>query len=152
MAARGGPETWLFRMAMLAAGVAAVGSIGAAAVAWTGIPLSLAADALRHLVTVGVLTPMVVSMGFRLVPVIEGSALPWPWLRELAFWMLLGGILIRTAEVLADYGLEAVLPSVPLSGVLVWTALACLAVGVFGVMWPPGRRMTRVIRAGARPP
>ena len=38
MAARGGPETWLFRMAMLAAGVAAAGSIGAAALAWTGVP------------------------------------------------------------------------------------------------------------------
>ena len=134
MAARGGPETWLFRMAMLAAGVAAAGSIGAAALAWTGTPLSLVADALRHLVTVGVLTTMVVSMGFRLVPVIEGSPLPWPRLRGVAFWMLLGGVLIRTAEVLADYGLEAVLPLVPLSGVLVWVALACLGANVLGAM------------------
>ena len=134
MAARGGPETWLFRMAMLAAGVAAAGSIGAAALAWTGTPLSLVADALRHLVTVGVLTTMVISMGFRLVPAIEGAPLPWPRLRGVAFWMLLGGVLTRTAEVLADYGLEAVLPLVPLSGVLVWVALACLGANVLGVM------------------
>jgi hypothetical protein len=134
MAARGGPETWLFRMAMLAAGVAAVGSISAAAVAWTGVPLSLVADALRHLVTVGILTPMVVSMGFRLIPVIEGSPLSWPRLRGVAFWMLLGGVLSRTAEVLADYGLEAVLPLVPLSGVLVWIALACLGASALGAM------------------
>jgi hypothetical protein len=132
MAARGGPETWLFRMAMLAAGVSAAGSIGAAAMAWTGVPLSLVADALRHLVTVGILTPMVVTMGFRLVPVIEGAPPPWPRLRAVAFWTLLGGVLIRTAEVLADYGLEAVLPLVPLSGVLVWIALACLAASVLG--------------------
>jgi hypothetical protein len=134
MAAQGGPETWLFRMAMLAAGVAATGSVGAAAVAWTGTPLSLVADALRHLVTVGVLTPVVVSMGFRLIPVIEGSPPPWPGLRAGAFWALLGGVVIRTAEVLADYGLEAVLLLVPLSGVLVWTALACLGVGVLGAV------------------
>jgi len=134
MAARGGPETWLFRMAMLAASLAAAGSIGAAAVAWTGVPLSLVADALRHLVTVGTLTSMVVGMGFRLIPVIEGFPLPWPRLRGLAFWMLLAGVLTRTAEVLADYGLEAVLPLVPLSGVLVWIALACLGVSVLGAM------------------
>jgi hypothetical protein len=91
MAARGGPETWLFRMAILAAGVAAAWSIGAAALAWTGTPLSLVADALRHLVTVGLLTTMVISMGFRLVPAIEGAPLPWPRLRGVAFWMLLGG-------------------------------------------------------------
>jgi hypothetical protein len=132
MAARGGPETWLFRMAMLAAGVAAVGSVGAAAMAWTGLPLSLVADALRHLVTVGMLTAMVVSMGFRLVPVIEGAPLPWPRMRGVAYWMLLGGVLLRTAEVLADYGLDAVLPLMPLSGLLVWIALACLAASVLG--------------------
>jgi hypothetical protein len=134
MAARSGPETWLFRMAMLAACVAAVGSIGAAAMVWTGIPLSLVADALRHLVTVGTLTPMVVGMGFRLIPVIEGASLPWPRLRAVAFWMILGGVLVRTAEVLADHGLEAVLPLVPLSGVLVWIALACLGATVIGAI------------------
>lgn len=134
MAARGGLETWLFRMAMLAACVAAVGSIGGAAMAWTGIPLSLVADALRHLVTVGMLTAMVVGMGFRLVPVIEGAPLPWPRLRAVAFWMLLGGVLTRTAEVLGDHGVEAVLPLVPLSGVLVWIALGCLGANVLGAM------------------
>ena len=45
--------------------------------------------------------------------------------------MFLGGVFTRTAEVLADYGLEAVLPLVPLSGVLVWVALACLGANVF---------------------
>jgi uncharacterized protein involved in response to NO len=93
--------------------------------------LSLAADALRHLVTVGVLTPVAVGMGFRLVPVIEGSPLPWPRLRGVAFWMLSGGVLIRAGEILADYGLEAVLP---LSGFLVWIALACLGGNVVGAM------------------
>ena len=60
--------------------------------------------------------------------------MPWPRLRGVAFWMLLGGVLIRTAEVLADYGREAVLPLVPLSGVLVWMALACLGANVLGAI------------------
>jgi hypothetical protein len=52
----------------------------------------------------------------------------------VAFWMILGGVLVRTAEVLADHGLEAVLPLVPLSGVLVWIALACLGATVIGAI------------------
>jgi hypothetical protein len=65
--------------------------------------------------------------------VIEGSPVPWPRLRDV-FWMLVGSVLIRTAEILADYGLEAVLPLVPLSGVLAWIALACLGAGILGAM------------------
>jgi hypothetical protein len=132
MLAQGGPETRLFQMAMLAAVVAAAGSAGAACLAWAGVPLSLLADALRHLVTVGFLTAMVLGMGFRLIPVVEGRPVPWPGLRDLAFRALLAGVLVRTAQVLADYGLTSVLAFVPLSGVLVWIALGCLAANGLG--------------------
>jgi hypothetical protein len=134
MLARGGPETRLFRMAILAAAAAAAGSAGAALLAWGTVPLSLLADVLRHLVTVGFLTSMVLAMAFRLIPVIEGAALPWPRLRGLAFWALLAGVLVRTAQTLADYGLEGALPAVPFSGVLVWIALACLAANLLGAV------------------
>jgi hypothetical protein len=90
-------------------------------------------------VTVGFLTAMVLGMGFRLLPVITGAPLRWPRLRGLAFWALLAGILVRTAEAVADYGVIAVLPIVPLSGVLVWLALGCLAVSVLGAARRPGR-------------
>ena len=129
---RGGPETRLFRMAMLAAAIAAGGSVGAAILAWTTVPLSLVADALRHLVTVGFLTAVVVGMGFRLIPVVEGAALRWPGLRWVAFWALLAAVLLRTGEALADYGFETILRLVPLSGALVWVALACLGAGFLG--------------------
>lgn len=132
MLARGGPETRFFRLAMLAAAISAAGSAGAAVLAWAAVPLTLLVDALRHLVTVGFLTSMVLGMGFRLIPVIEGVPLRWPKLREFAFWALLAGVLVRTAQTLADYGGEGALPIVPLSGVLVWIALACLAVSFLG--------------------
>jgi uncharacterized protein involved in response to NO len=138
-------------MAMLAAVVAALGSAGAAVLAWTTVPLSLLADALRHLVTVGLLTSMVVGMGFRLIPAIEGVALPWPRLRGVAFWALLAAVLLRTSEALADYGVETILRLVPLSGVLVWTALACLGAGFLGtVIRRRGSPMIRVIGGGPR--
>ncbi|MBI2466945.1 MAG: nitroreductase family deazaflavin-dependent oxidoreductase, partial [Candidatus Rokubacteria bacterium] len=44
---RGGPETRIFRLAVLSAALAAAGSATAAALAWRSIPLSLLADALR---------------------------------------------------------------------------------------------------------
>ena len=94
---------------------------------------------------------MVVGMGFRLIPVVEGVALPWPRLRGVAFWALLAAVLLRTSEVLADYGVETILPLVPLSGVLVWAALACLGAGFLGtVIRRRGFPMTRVIGGGPR--
>jgi uncharacterized protein involved in response to NO len=135
-------------MAVLAAALAAAGSAGAAALAWVMVPLSLLADALRHLVTVGFLTSMVIAMGFRLIPVLEGVALPWPRLRGVAFWALLAGVLLRTSEALADYGALALLRLVPLSGVLVWVALGCLGVSLAGVLRRRDRPMTRVIAGG----
>jgi hypothetical protein len=152
MAARGGPETWLFRLAVVSAAAAATGSAVAAGLAGAGVPLSLLADALRHLVTVGVLTSVVVGMGFRLVPVFEGVPLPWPRLRVLAFWALLAALGLRTAEVLADYGLDVVLGLVPLSGPLVWTAVAALAASLLGAIRRRRRAMTAVIGAGAGRP
>jgi hypothetical protein len=41
-------------------------------------------------------------------------------------------------------------PLVPLSGVRAWIALACLGAAVLGAMRPESR-MTRLIRANARP-
>jgi hypothetical protein len=81
---------------------------------------------------------MVLGMGFRLLPVLAGVPLRWPWLRGVAFWALLAGVLVRTAEVLADYGAIGVLPIVPLSGVLVWLALGCLAANLLGAARRPG--------------
>jgi hypothetical protein len=145
--ARGGPELWLFRMAMVSAAVGAVAFLGAAVLAWRGVPLGLLADALRHLVAVGFLTAMVVAMAFRLIPVFEGVPVPWPRLRSLAFAALLGGVVLRSGEVLADWLWAGVLPWLPLSGVLVWLALACVLASLLGAArsrWgaaaPPARR------------
>jgi hypothetical protein len=135
-----GPETRLFRLAMVSAAIAGVGSVAAAAsLGWAGVPLSLLADALRHLVTVGFLTAMALGMGFRLLPVVSGVPLRWPRLRGAAFWALLAGVIVRTAEVVADWGVIGVLAVVPVSGLLVWLALGCLAVNVLGAARRPGR-------------
>jgi uncharacterized protein involved in response to NO len=130
MVARSPEEAQIFRVAMLSGGGAVLGSGAAVAAAWAGFDVRLLGDAVRHLLTVGVLTSVVVAMVFRLVPVLEGRALPWPRLRRVALWSLAAGIVLRSAEVLVGLGWLALAPWIPLSGLLVWVAVACVGVNL----------------------
>ena len=129
---RSAEESRIFRLAAASLSAAVVGTAGAAGLAWSGADARLPTDAARHLLTVGFLTGVVVAMAFRLIPVLEGRGLPWPRLRRAAFWALLAGVLLRTAEVLVGIGLPALAPWIPLSGVLVWIAVACVAINLLG--------------------
>jgi hypothetical protein len=126
MVARSPEESRIFRVAMLSGAAAAIGAAAAVPVAWAGLDVRLLADAVRHLITVGVLTSVVVAMLFRLIPALEGRALPWPRLRHVALWCLAAGVVLRTAEVLIGAGWAALAPWVALSGVLTWIAVACV--------------------------
>jgi hypothetical protein len=44
----------------------------------------------------------------------------------VALWSLAAGIMLRTAEVLVGLGWLALAPWIPLSGLLVWVAVACV--------------------------
>lgn len=123
---RSAEEARIFRLAAVSAVGAGVGFALAAAGAALGADPHLLSDAARHLLTVGFLTSVVVAMAFRLIPVLEQVALPWPRLRRVAFWALLGGVVLRTAEIGVASGAPALAPLVPLSGVLVWLAVACV--------------------------
>ena len=92
------------------------------------LPRFSGGDAGRPQVTIGVLTSVVVAMVFRLVPVLEGRRLRWPRLRRVALWSLAAGILLRSAEVLVGLGWTSLASWIPLSGILVWLAVACAAV------------------------
>ncbi|HET9492591.1 MAG TPA: hypothetical protein VFR64_22935, partial [Methylomirabilota bacterium] len=134
MLSRGPAEARLFR---LAAGSAVAGLAGAAlglALTAGGQPDHLMADAVRHLLTVGVLTAIVVAMTYRLIPVLEGRPLPWPAARTLTFWLLLGAVILRSAEVLVRLGWTAVAPAVALSGPLVWLAIAAVAANLVAAL------------------
>jgi uncharacterized protein involved in response to NO len=133
MLSRGGVETRIFRLAGAAALAAMLLSIAGLALAWRGSPDRLVADAVRHLLTVGVLTSVVVAMSFRLLVVLGGRALRWPRLREVAFWALVASISLRSLEVLAGFGWQAVATLVALSGLLAWVAMACVAVDLPGI-------------------
>jgi hypothetical protein len=141
MIARSPEEARIFRLALLSAGAAVLGAAVAAGAAGSGGQGHLLADVVRHLVTVGFLTSVVVAMVFRLIPVLEGRALPWPRLRGVALGALFLGVLLRSGEVVVGHGWNGRAPWVPLSGVLVWMALACAGVNLLGaiVSGPRGR-------------
>ena len=134
LVARGPEESRIFRLAMLSGGAAVIGAAAAVPVAWAGLDVRLLSDAVRHLVTVGVLTSVVVAMAFRLIPVLEGRALRWPRLRQVALWSLAVGVTLRSAEVLVGVGWAAPAPWVALSGVLIWIAVACVGANLAGAI------------------
>lgn len=139
MLTRSPEEARVFRLALASAALALLGSAVGAALAPHGALRHLLDDALRHLLTVGFLAGVVVAMAFRLIPVLEGTALPWPRLRAVAFWSLLAAVVTRSAEVLVDLGLREIAVLVPLSGLLAWLALACVGANLLGVLGQSGR-------------
>jgi hypothetical protein len=134
MVVRSREESRIFRVAMLSGGAAAIGAAAAVPAAWAGLDVRLLTDAVRHLITVGVLTSVVVAMTFRLIPVLEGRALPWPRLRHVALWSLAAGVILRSAAVLVGAGWPAPAPWVALSGLLIWIAVACVGANLAGAI------------------
>jgi hypothetical protein len=131
---RGAAEARIFRVAAVSAAAALVGAAATVLGELTGTALPLVADAVRHLLTVGVLGAVVVAMGFRLVTVLEGAPLPWPRLRAVALTALAAGVVTRTAQVALPAGVASLAPVVALSGVLAWIAFACVGVTLVGVL------------------
>src|SRR3990172_4262407 len=68
------------------------------AIAWGGGEAQLLTDAVRHLVAVGFLTAVAIAMTFRLIPVLEGRALPWPRLRAVALSALAARVVLVSAQ------------------------------------------------------
>jgi hypothetical protein len=130
MVARSAAEARIFRIALGSVGAALIGAALAAAAALGGQPDHLLTDVVRHLITIGVLTSVVTAMAFRLIPVLEGRPLPYPRLRAVAFWALLSAVVLRSAELLVGHGWSGRAAWVPLSGVLVWVALAAVAINL----------------------
>lgn len=134
MLSRSPGEARIFRLAAASALLGTLGAAGLALGAGAALPHHVLADALRHLLTIGVLTSVVVAMTFRLIPVLEGTALPWPRLRTVALVALVGAVILRTAQLPAAHGWPWLGPAVVLSGGLAWIALAAVAVSLTAAM------------------
>jgi hypothetical protein len=145
MLSRSPAETRLFRLALACLAAAAI--VAAVSVPLADSPLArLLGDAIRHLVTIGFLTSVVVAMTFRLIPILETAPLRWPRLRTVAFWALLAAVTLRTAQIAVGLGGRPLAHAVALSGVFAWLAVAAvgLALGAAIAGSPPaGKPSTR---------
>jgi hypothetical protein len=133
MLSRSPSEARIFRLAAVSAVAGTLGAAGLALGAGAELPHHALADAVRHLLTIGVLTSIVVAMTFRLIPVLEGAALAWPGARTVALVALLAAVVLRTSQALAD-GWRWLGPAIALSGVLAWIALAAVALNLAAAM------------------
>ena len=134
MVSRSGEESRIFRLGVASLGAAVVGAAAGVAIAWGGGEAQLLTDAVRHLVAVGFLTAVAIAMTFRLIPVLEGRALPWPRLRAVALWALAAGVVLRSAETLLGLGWVWMAPAVALSGLFVWAAVLCAGTNLLGAV------------------
>lgn len=134
MVARSAEESRIFRLAVASLAAAVIGAAAGSGMAWGGGESHLLADAVRHLVAVGFLTSVVIAMTFRLIPVLEARALPWPRLRAVALWALATGVVLRTGETLLGFGWAWMAPAVALSGAFVWAALVCAGANLLGAV------------------
>ena len=130
-------EAWFFRLAFASAGLAALGLVVGAVLTLAGVPPGLLIDATRHLLTIGFVIGAICAMGFRFLPVIEGVRLAVPGARHVAFWALALAVLLRTAELGADYLHEAFLRPAAVSGFLAWLALGAWGLAIVLTMRRP---------------
>jgi hypothetical protein len=148
MLTRSPAEARIFRVALGSAAVAAVASALGAGAGLVGYAVPRLGDAVRHLLTVGVLGGVVVAMTFRLIPVLETARLPWPSLRTVALVALVGSTALRSAEVLVSAGTAGLAPLVTLSGALAWLAFAAPAANLAGIL--AGRARGGAVPSGTR--
>src|SRR5690606_17521952 len=106
-------------------------SVGNIQVALTGQPLSHAfAGAVRHALTVGFMTTLILGVGQRLLPVLEHSALRTPALVAPVLICIGAGNLWRVASQLATLRTPLAFWIMPVSAIFEWTALLLFTVSV----------------------
>ncbi len=116
------------------------GPLWSAGHAYLGTPYGGAAvDFARHAFTFGFLTQMIVGVSMRVIPTAAGLPLWSNGLRDVTFWLLNAGVIVRASEVVAFVrGFSWLYPWTALSGLLAWAALVTFAINV--VMTLRGRR------------
>lgn len=91
--------------------------------------------AVRHALTVGFMTTLILGVGQRLVPILDHTVLPMPRL-TVAILVLIGiGNLLRVASELAILLTPAAFLVMPYSALLEWSALLLFAINVTATMF-----------------
>lgn len=93
--------------------------------------------ALRHALTVGFMTTLILGVGQRLIPILEHRLLTWPALVVPIFLLIVAGNALRVATELATLVWPPAFLIMPFSSVLELSALSLFAANLLRTLWPP---------------
>jgi hypothetical protein len=103
--------------------------------------------AIRHALTVGFMTTLILGVGQRLLPILEHTLLAWPWLVAPIFFFIAVGNLLRVGTELATLLVEPAFVIMPFSALLELTALTLFAANIARTFWPAPDPLVRIGRA-----
>lgn len=92
--------------------------------------------AVRHALTVGFMTTLILGVGQRLLPILAHTLLPWSRLVLPTFLLIAVGNLLRVLTELATLVSTAAFPIMPFSAVLELSALALFSANALRTLWP----------------
>jgi hypothetical protein len=92
--------------------------------------------AVRHALTVGFMTTLILGVGQRLLPILGHTLLPWPRLVLPIFLLIAVGNLLRVLTELATPVSTVAFALMPLSAVLELSALALFTASALRTLWP----------------
>jgi hypothetical protein len=102
---------------------------------------------IRHALTVGFMTTLILGVGQRLLPILEHTLLAWPQLVGPIFFLIAVGNLLRVAAEMATLFTAPAFAVMPLSALLELTALTLFTANVVRTFWPAPDPLLRTGRA-----
>jgi hypothetical protein len=103
--------------------------------------------AMRHALTVGFLTTLILGVGQRIVPILSHDLLAWPGLVVPIFVCIAVGNALRVATELASLAWPIVFRVMPISAVFEITALGLFTANILRTLWPGRDPLIRTGRA-----
>jgi hypothetical protein len=102
--------------------------------------------AVRHALTVGFMTTMIMGVGQRLIPILEHIILPWPKLVVPILTLIGVGNFWRVGTEFVAAQSSTAFVVMPFSSLLELSALALFAANVIRTLWPPSDPLLRTNR------
>lgn len=110
------------------------------------VPTHAYLGSVRHALTVGFMTTLILGVGQRLLPILGHTLLPWPRFVLPTFVLIAVGNLLRVLTELATSSSQAAYAVMPISALLELTALALFTANVLRILWPASDPLLRTGR------
>jgi hypothetical protein len=106
--------------------------------------------AVRHALTVGFMTTLILGVGQRLLPILGHTLLAWPRLVAPIFGLIAAGNLLRVSTEMATLAAAPAFDVMPFSSLLELAALTLFTANALRTLWPPSDPVVRTRQASDR--